>query len=258
MFIYHRIRSLMKEGTAPYLVWMTDGAAHNPELRRMLTIKLTIPILAWKRDEEIRQIRTAESRSLAVELGIPESHLRFLEYPSGQILWYFPQIIRTYTELFQELKPRAIYTVAYEHAGFDHDACNAAVRLAARKLDYSLEVYEWPVVNNYRGTILTHRLIPYQGIPIQRTTFTPGDELERINLYIQKYPSQWSAARAEQFLNFFRTDYQRYGEPFRLMPAYDYTHPMDGAAVMYMPNSLHFDHFKEMILAYLHEHGFFL
>jgi LmbE family N-acetylglucosaminyl deacetylase len=250
MYIFHRIRALLKQGTQVFFVWMTDGAANNPEVRKMLMVKLFLPILAKETDERIRWIRAEESRSLAKYLDLPETQLRFLNYPSGQIKNLLPQIVESLAKLFQELQPQAIYTVAYEHGEFEHDVCHVAVRLAAQRIEKKVQLYEYPLVNNYKGRLRSHWLILWSGVVVKRTPFTQKEENDRIHLFIEKFPSQWSVARLEQVLNWFPSEYKREGEPYRLMPEYSYIQPIGNTAVMYQPPSMRFEDFREMVKKY--------
>lgn len=93
MYIYHRIKALQKVGKQIFMVWMTDGAANNPEVRKLMAVRLFIPILANETDENIRRIRSEESTALAECIGITKENLTFCSFPSGQIKYYYPDII---------------------------------------------------------------------------------------------------------------------------------------------------------------------
>jgi LmbE family N-acetylglucosaminyl deacetylase len=250
MFIFHRIRRLLAQGKRPIMVWMTDGAANNPEVRKMLFIRLFLPILAEESDEAIRAIRAGESRSLMKFLGIPEENLRFLSYPSGRIKDCFPRIVDSLSALFRELQPREIYTVAFEHGEFEHDACNAAVSVAARELPQGAGLFEWPVFSVYKGLPRYRWLIPRDGISVGRTVFSESEERERLRLFRDLFPSQRFTAWVERMTGMFPSDRRRSGEPYRRMPEYDYMKRIPGARVTYIPRSLRFDDFRGMVSAY--------
>ncbi len=251
MFIFHRIRYLLKQRKHVVLIWMTDGAANNPEVREMLAIRLFVPLLAKETDETIRGIRAEESCSVAQSLGLSTDQLRFLAHPSGQIKDFFSEIVTSLVILFKELQPHAIYTVAFEHGEFEHDVCNVAVRFATVKIETGIKVYEWPVVNRYQGKMRFHLFIPSEGVEVHRTIFSRREEQERLRLFRKKFRSQWFAAWLEQVLNWFPSDYKCYGEPYRLMPSYNYVEPLSDTQVMYQPASLRFDDFREMVMKYL-------
>lgn len=253
MFIYHRLRALLRHGTRVHLIWVTDGAANNQEVRKMLLVRLFVPLLASETDEAIRRVRVEESCSFAKAVGILPENLHFLSFPSGQIQGCFSAIIPTLASLFQALAPQEVYTVAYEHGEFEHDAINAAVSLAVKQIGASLRLYEFPVFNQHRGKLRFHKFLPWEGIAIERTPFSRGEEKERIRLFAEHFPSQWFAARLEQVLNLLPSEYKQLGEPYRRMPAYDYSCPLKDTKIMYQPKSLDFQVFRKSVLPYLSE-----
>lgn len=253
MLIYHRLHALLRHGTRVHLIWVTDGAANNQEVRKMLLVRLFVPLLARETDETIRRIRAEESSSLAKALGVPLENLHFLSFPSGQIQDRFFQIIPTLASLLQALAPQEVYTVAFEHGEFEHDAVNAAVSLAVQQVGASPRLYEFPVFNRYQGKLRFHKLIPWEGIPIERTPFSRAEERERLRLFVEHFPSQWFVARLEQVLDLFPSEYKQLGEAYRQMPAYDYGFPLKDTQIMYQPKSLAFKDFRKLVLPYLSE-----
>lgn len=251
MLIYHRIRALLRQGTRVHLIWVTDGAANNEEVRKMLFVRFFVPLLARETDEAIRRIRTEESSSMAKALGLQPENLHFLAFPSGQIQGCFAEIVAALASLFQALAPDEVYTVAFEHGEFEHDAINAAVRLAAQQVDAALRLYEYPVFNRHRGKLRFHHFIPWENISIERTPFSRAEERERIRFFIEQFPSQWFVARLEQLFDLFPSEFKQRGEPYRQMPAYDYRHPLEDTQVMYQPKSLDFQVFRQMVLPHL-------
>lgn len=253
MLIYHRIRALLRQGTRVHLIWVTDGAANSEEVRKMLFVRLFVPLLARETDEAIRRIRTEESLSLAKALGVLPENLHFLAFPSGQIQGCFSAIIAALANLFQALVPQEVYTVAFEHGEFEHDAINAAVSLAAQQIGATFQLYEYPVFNRHRGKMRFHKFIPWEGTPVERTSFSREEERERIRLFVELFPSQWFVARLEQVLYLFPSEFKQLGEPYRQMPVYDYRRPLCDTPIMYQPKSLDFEAFREMVLPHLGE-----
>ncbi len=251
MFIFHRLRRLVRERARVFAIWLTDGAANNPAVRRDLSIRLFFPILARERDEIIRRIRQKESTALMRHLKIPERQLHFMGYPSGHIKNCFNSLVDSLGNLLAALEPHEVYTVAFDHCEFEHDACNAAVALAARHGDSRATLYEFPVFNIYLGLPRLQRLIPHSNTPVQRTHFSWREEIERLRLFEGIFKSQSRAARLVRLGSHLPWDYRRHGEPYRVLPPYDYTQPVPGARVNYMPSSLRFQDFKEMVLAFL-------
>jgi LmbE family N-acetylglucosaminyl deacetylase len=252
LFIFHRIRALIAQGRNVHLIWVTDGAAHNDEIRRNLVIRLFFPILSSSDDATIRAVRMRESIALAHQLAIPDQRLRFLGFPSGRIQNCFGPMVEALHGVFQELQPREIYTVAYDHSHFEHDACNAAVRFAAGE---GSELYEFPVLNLARG-IGRHRwLVPLTGATTERTPFTWSEECQRLRWFRRIFKSQWSVALLETIGSWVPSDYRKLGEPYRLMPDHDYTQPLTAGCIHYLPSSLSFTDFREMVLPHLRRKG---
>jgi LmbE family N-acetylglucosaminyl deacetylase len=253
MYIFHRIRYLLKHGARLTMVWMTDGAANNIEVRQDPSIRLFFPVLTRESDTALRQIRKRESTSLMRHLGIPERNLRFLSYPSGQIKGCFSHIVTSLARVFSEVSPQEIYTVAFDHCEFEHDVCNAAVKFAANAWAGKAMLYEFPVFNTFKSRPRLHWFIPHKGVRIERTRFSQREEAERLRLFQFVFKSQWPVAMMEKISYLLPSDYKRHGEPYRIMPEYDYTQWIKGAWVTYMPKSLRLKDFREMILGHLRQ-----
>jgi LmbE family N-acetylglucosaminyl deacetylase len=248
MFIFHRIRHYVEAGEQVFIVWVTDSAANTPEIRQTPLIRWCIPILAKETDETIRRVRKAESLLMMQHLGVPEKRLQFLNFPSGKIKGCFEQVVESLTEIFHQLNPHEIYTVAYDHSEFEHDVCNTAVRFAAQGLDATL--YEFPVLNVYKHRVRVHFLVPYPGGEIQYTPFTRKEERGRLRIFRRVFKSQWFVWWLDwnPFLRVW--SYRKRGEPYRQIPDYDNLTPIEGAKVMYLPKSLRFEDFREVVTDY--------
>jgi len=251
MFIFHRVRHLLKRGKRLSMIWISDGAANSAEVRTSPTIRLLFPILAHESDETIRLVRKAESVSLMRAIGVGDGNLHFLGYPSGQIMHHFHPIVESLRRLFVELAPDEIYTVAYDQSEFEHDACNAAVKSASRGLRQDVTLFEFPVFNNYRGILRFHWLVPWREVRTERTPFTAEEEGERLRLFRSVFKSQRSVAWLERLGSLLPSDYRKLGEPYRRMPEHDYARPTHGARVMYVPRRLRFDHFRRLVSGYV-------
>jgi LmbE family N-acetylglucosaminyl deacetylase len=229
------------------VIWVTDGAANSPEVRASPSIRLLFPILARETDETIRRVRRAESLSLMRAIGVPEEDLHFLGYPSGRIMHCFGPIVDSLRSLLAGLAPAEVYTVAYDQSEFEHDACNAAVQLASRDLGRGTTLFEFPVFNNYKGVLRFHWLIPWDGVRVERTPFSAEEEARRLALFRRAFRSQRSVAWLERLAGLLPSDYRRLGEPYRRMPCHDYSRPLRGARVMYVPKSLRFRDFSRLV-----------
>ncbi len=186
-------------------------------------------------------------------LQIPSRNLHIHVYPTGRIQECFNSIVGSLSELLSALQPQQVYTVAFDHCEFEHDACNAAVALPARRGAAPATLYEFPVFNIYRGLPRLQRLVPHPGTPVHRTPFSAHEEHERMSLFENIFKSQSRAARLVRLGSLLPWDYRRHGEPYRVLPGYDYTRPVVGARVNYMPSTLRFQDFKEMVLGFLRQ-----
>jgi LmbE family N-acetylglucosaminyl deacetylase len=246
MMVFHRIRYLQRQKRNLFMVWVTDGAAHNPEVRKSLLIRLTLPLFIRETDEAIRRIRQEESLALMKCLEIPSANLQFLAFPSGRTKNCFPQIVKSLEDIFDRLNPQEIYTVPYDNGGFEHDICNAAVKIASKMLP-GVTLYEFPVVNVYHGLVRIHWFIPRRDTQVLRTAFTREEEAERLRLFRTIFKSQWFAAWAESAIGLLPSSYKKQGEPFRRMPEYDYSKRITGAGLNYHLRSLSFKDFKDCV-----------
>jgi LmbE family N-acetylglucosaminyl deacetylase len=244
MFIFHRLRVLLGQGASVQVVWLTDGAAHDDELRRDRTIRLFFPILVQDDNDTVRRIREQESGNLMRHLGVPAANLTFLRHPSGRLHEQFPAILGNLRWLCARLQPQEIYTVAFDHSHFEHDVCNAAVKLTAPR---NSRVFEFPVLSLAHGFGRYRWLTPFAGVPIRRTPFSAAEERLRLRLFAEEFPSQWSVALLERLCGLFPTDYRKLGEPYREMPPHDYTRPIPGIIPHYLPKSLSFEDFRQVI-----------
>jgi LmbE family N-acetylglucosaminyl deacetylase len=247
MFIFHRLRALLGQGVVVHAVWVTDGASHDADLRRDLTIRLFFPILVRADNGTIRRVRERESTNLMRTLGVPADNLSFLGHPSGRLPQCFSGILDDLGQLFFRLQPHVIYTVAFDHSHIEHDLCNAAVRLAAPP---STRLYEFPVLSLTHGFGRHRWLVPHAGGPIRRTPFSRSEERLRLDLFWKAFPSQWSVALLERLCGLFPSDYRRFGEPYREMPDHDYSTPVAGLVPHYRPNSLTFDDVRRAVLPF--------
>jgi LmbE family N-acetylglucosaminyl deacetylase len=222
MMAFHRISYFLKHQKDLSLVWITDGAANSLEVRKSLLIRFTLPLLCRESDETIRQVRQSESSTLMKHLGISPENLKFLAFPSGQVKTRLRQIIQSLEKIFLDLQPQEIYTVPFDHGGFEHDICHAAARFAARVVPQA-RLYEFPVTNIYKGVLRIHYLIPLDGIIVDHTPFSIDEENQRLTLFRRIYKSQWFASWIESMANLLPSEYKRLGEPYRRMPDYDYS-----------------------------------
>ena len=244
MFIFHRLRALIGQDVEVHVAWVTDGAAHDQELRRDIAIRLFFPILVRSDNDTIRHVREQESTRLMQHLGIAPERLTFLAHPSGRIQKCFHALVDDLQQICADLKPQQIYTVAFDHSHFEHDACNAAVTLAAPR---QATLYEFPVLSLTHGLGRYRWLAPYPGATTRRTPFSRREEQLRLRLFRQVFRSQWSVALLEQLSSLLPSHYRSLGEPYRIMPAYDYSRPAPGLLPRYVPKSLTFEDFRQMV-----------
>jgi hypothetical protein len=61
------------------------------------------------------------------------------------------------------------------------------------------------------------------------------------------FKSQWFIGWRERITSFLPSEYKKLGEPYRIIPDYDYSKQIDGAKVTYVPKSLRFEDFRKMV-----------
>lgn len=120
----------IEERAEVHLVFMTDGATSHCRF---------IPSV------ELVRIRRGEAIEAARILGVPESHITFLEYPDGKLHTAHQVAISRITALLATLHPEEVF-VPYRFDGTsDHESTYAIVTDAIRGENMPIRVFEYPV-----------------------------------------------------------------------------------------------------------------
>lgn len=130
----------------PALVWLFCSAHPDDELAvggwiaRLSSLGVQVH-LAWAHCTKVRQ---KEAMSVARHLGVPEERLSFAELPDGRLVDHMHELRDRWSELFEQVKPDRVASVAFEQGHLDHEAVHWAVRRAWVKPSL-----EWPMYHTY-------------------------------------------------------------------------------------------------------------
>lgn len=111
--------------------------------------------VAWLTDSAFGTtpgVRKRESRCAMEILGVPASRLHFIgeELQLGEwksIIRKLPEAVDRLAALIAEVRPWAIYVVAYEGGNIEHDAVHLATLLAVRRTGVQVQLFEYPLYN---------------------------------------------------------------------------------------------------------------
>ncbi len=136
--------------------------------------------LAWTHSTKTR---ADESRAVAQFLGIPESHLTFLNGRDGDMVDDIEVLRPQLQEVIDRIHPDRIITVAFEQGHIDHDATNLLVNLC-----FAGPVYEFPMYTTYLTRMpVLNRFADPTGEEV--TQLTPEESALKKKV-AQSYPSQ--------------------------------------------------------------------
>lgn len=120
----------IEERAEVHLVFMTDGATSHCRF---------IP------SAELVRIRRGEAIEAARILGVPESHITFLDYPDGRLHTARQVATNRIAELLTDIYPEEVF-VPYRFDGTsDHESTYAIVTDAIRCYNIPIRVLEYPV-----------------------------------------------------------------------------------------------------------------
>lgn len=194
------MRHFARESREFHAVWITDGAGTAPA-----------------------EVRRAESLRTMATLDVGEDMLFFWEYPDGHAIDSFPEIVERLTGLMAELGPSEVYAPAYEGGHPDHDLANAAAVMAAGVLDDPPAVFEAPLYNSYGS----RHMVFNSFVPGETGTIWTPMSREDIRFKLRAlfhYRSQfWITVLP--ILLFAWPRILGPGEPYRLVPRWNYLQP---------------------------------
>jgi hypothetical protein len=188
VFIVTRLRQHILSGDSIYLLWTAAS---------------------YQGDSEYAETRVTESLHAMERLGVKSSNCSFLKFPDGQTHKHVKEIIHRISILINDVRPKTIYVPAFEGGHIDHDIANFAVAKAINDLDYTVEIYEFPLYSAYN----TPRILPFTMRSFPSTLSTECRVLDDVGYqfvldFWNQYPSQhfplgwYLAIRPGQFRTF--------------------------------------------------------
>ncbi len=114
------------------IVFMTDGARSHPHLIS---------------ETELKSIRAREAVAASKVMGIAKDEVFFLEFEDGELSNNIASAAEKVIKILSKYKPKEIYIPYYRDRdpNLDHIAANKIVRLALRRHDEEVIVYEYPI-----------------------------------------------------------------------------------------------------------------
>jgi hypothetical protein len=176
-------------------------------------------------------VREKESRAAMALLGAPESSLHFLGFEDSRSYATLKEDYAKTLEIARLARPDAIFSNAYEGGNIDHDIANFVAEMVSRVLVPRPPHYEFPLYNSYNGTYQVGKFIPRDGV---ETLSTPLDDkmvAMKIRM-LDMYPSQSALFKIMGSL-VDKKKLKKHGEPYRLVPEYDYLKPPTGGTLGY-------------------------
>lgn len=194
-------------------------------------------------------IRIREAKTAMQMLGVNPDNYHFLEYPDGETHNYVGEIISRLKELLLKIKPKTVYVHAYEGGNIDHDVSHFCVVRAMEEIEYSAQVYEFPLYNAYRTFIL---------IPFTMRKLIPGVPTKCRKLLDEEFSfakEYWSIYESQHFplgffIDFFKGKKRVFGiEYLRELPKYNYLEkPAKGRVAYHRYQKARFEDFKKAVI----------
>ncbi len=136
----------------PSLTWLFCSTHPDDELavcafiRRLRLAGATV-VMNWTHATPVRQAEAVRAASI---LGVPETHLSFMEGEDGKICDQMGSLLPSFQALMDRTKPDRIVCIAFEQGHLDHDATNCLVRHS-----FGGPILEWPMYHPYTRRIQT-------------------------------------------------------------------------------------------------------
>jgi LmbE family N-acetylglucosaminyl deacetylase len=202
------MRNMAAEGRDLRVIWITDGARFVPA-----------------------EVRRGESTVNMKRAGISKERLTFWDYPDGGAIRFASEIVERLTTAMREIGPGEVYTIAYEGGHPDHDFANFAAVKATSALDKEPPVYEAPCYNKHRARLCAfNRFIPAE----TETLYTPlsrDDLFFKLRAFISYRSQFWVTVLPALLLGNF--ELFSGGEPYRMVPAWNYRQPPHEGKLFY-------------------------
>jgi hypothetical protein len=186
-------------------------------------------------------------RSLAA-LGLEGCAVDILGFPDRGCIDRMGHLKAVLAHRVQELRPQAVYTVAFEGGHPDHDACHWAVVEATKSCGWGPEVFEFPTY--HRGGLLFRAGVLLSGEGAVARTPLSRDDLRLKTEVLRRHGMH--GALLKWFLDLFldREELAK-GEAYRPVPARSYlTRPHPGRLGYELYTRYRFPDFRRMVEEY--------
>lgn len=191
-----KIAADIRAGKQVYCAWVTAGdRGGDPEVRRK------------------------EARAAMALVNVPPENLFFMGFPDQFAYKHLKEIYPKLLEIAEIIGPSEIMSHAYEGSNIDHDAVSFVSTIVAKKLNVTH--YEFPDTNMYQGRMCVWRFLPDGK---SETLYAPlTKELYELKMKVlHVYKSQATGLNAYE-LAADKSQLKKHGEPYRVVPDYDYT-----------------------------------
>lgn len=203
--IIAKMRQDVRTGRSVHAIWITDGSGTaNPALRE------------------------TESRNVMKHIGVPDENIYFLGYKDRESWKSLDAVLADVLRIAKQIQPAEIVANAYEGGNIDHDVAALMGTIAARTVPGIRAHYEFPLYNSWSGQYQVNKFLPRDDV---ETLYTELDgELGNLKMnVVDMYPTQADIVDTLKLM-IDKKKLKKFGEPYRPVPAYDYTErPMQGA-----------------------------
>lgn len=147
-------------------------------IKRLVEAGATV-YMSWTHDTPVRQ---AEGREAAKRLGVPESNLRFMGFPDGEVVDHLPELMHVYRDWLQESRPDRVCCGAFEQGHLDHDATNYLINR-----NFEGPVLEIPFYHAYLSRV--QRMNRFATLSEQEVLMLTPEEQAFKKQFAKGYPS---------------------------------------------------------------------
>ena len=200
-FIASRLLQHLSWKDTVYLIWTASG----------------------QKDTAYQNTRKEESLKGCEYLGLDTANCIFLDYLDGETYKHLNDIYKVLVSKIEEIKPNIIYIPAFEGGHIDHDITHYATVKAAKTIDSTIIIFEYPEYSAYRLCFL----LPFKmrNFPIKIRTgireLTESEFTKIIYLW-NIYESQYFPLH--YYLSIVSGIKRTFGfEYLRKLPKYDYS-----------------------------------
>ncbi len=176
-----------------------------------------------QKDSAYEITRKLESIKGCKYLGIDSVNCTFLDFIDGETYKHLNEIYSILLSKVEEFKPNVIYIPAFEGGHIDHDIVHFATAKAAKILDETITIFEYPEYSAYRLCFL----LPFKMRNYPRQIRTSIRELSKEEF--NKICDLWDIYESQHFpldlyLSLVSGTKRTFGfEYLRKLPKYDYS-----------------------------------